>query len=561
MPTVLSHASFGPSGISTKRPAAKSEKSLADHFRPVPVKPHPSHAAALGVQTRTSAAPHLDLEGSPLRLKEPRAADDGAAEYLFPPAVALHVPNPPQPPAPSPEPHAGPSMARVMFHCASDHAALERTMGRAGSGVQPPMLAAGATAVPTESGGVLCSGSGGGGGGGDTAVALATAVLERPKGVEMAPKIGGCGSSVEFSCHGAGMQHGGAGGPAAQRKRSGGAGGQSRPRQRSGSSDDLLSFGDNPFHEPEEEGTLPLDAGILSDGTDEEAEAVAILDGGRAGRRRGRLGCSTGGASLRSRVSAHHLLPAAGASCAAAVRTLPRSPPKVRRSMAGERRTTRLRSTSHQQRGAAERAMTQELRMMEALEREKHDNGGLVQLPDGAPRAIATLWGSMADMLTRFGASAAYSVLVYAPEGDMVCVLSIAEGVLSLLWFMPWLEFRTRAAASASLNALPPKPFKKRGGAYGGYRGGGGGGGGGYGRYDQPAAVERQVRLHKGLPQGTPPLSVTFVQSLGRARTKHDGRRHLVMPLLPHPSQVPFASPSTRPSSPYATSARSSRRC
>ena len=343
-------------------------------------------------------------------------------------------------------------------------------MGRAGSGVQPPMPAAGATAVPTESGGVLCSGSGGGGGGGDTAVALATAVLERPKGVEMAPKIGGCGSSVEFSCHGAGMQHGGAGGPAAQRKRSGGAGGQSRPRQRSGSSDDLLSFGDNPFHEPSEEGTLPLDAGILSDGTDEEAEAVAILDGGGLGGG-GRLGVFDRGSEFE--VESLGASPPPGSRGIFACSSGENSPEIATEGEeeygGGAAHYPFAQYPPHQQRGAAERAMTQELRMMEALEREKHDNGGLVQLPDGAPRAIATLWGSMADMLTRFGASAAYSVLVYAPEGDMVCVLSIAEGVLCFSGsYMARVPHARRRVGLAQRSA--PKPFKKRGGAYGGTR-------------------------------------------------------------------------------------------
>ena len=55
--------------------------------------------------------------------------------------------------------------------------------------------------------------------------------------------------------------------------------------------------------------------------------------------------------------------------------------------------------------------------------------------------------------------------------------------------------------------------------------------------------VEAHFRQRRALPEGTPPLTAAFVQSLGRQRQRHERRRHLVLPLLPPATQVPFASP------------------
>ena len=124
----------------------------------------------------------------------------------------------------------------------------------------------------------------------------------------------------------------------------------------------------------------------------------------------------------------------------------------------------------------------------------------------------------MSDLLTRFGPHAQFSVLVYAPEGDAVCLLGVLGGALHFLWSLPWIEFRMRATATAS------GPAARRGGK-------------------GLMQLEQVERSRRSLPAGTPPLTVGFVQSLGRQRQRHERRRHLVLPLLPPPSQVPFASP------------------
>ena len=192
----------------------------------------------------------------------------------------------------------------------------------------------------------------------------------------------------------------------------------------------------------------------------------------------------------------------------------------------------------------------------------------------GLPQTLVALWGHFTESLSRFGSHASYAVLVYAPEGDSVSVLAVADGTVELLWTLPWVEFRARATVSAALHASEHRELaggyaaaEKRAGG-----GGGGGGGGGYAdngrRAGQRARVgavvaggswangsHRQLlhaasaapkprrSLQQGLPPGTPPLSVAFVQSLGRSRARHERRRHLVSPLVPDPGHVPFASP------------------
>ena len=65
------------------------------------------------------------------------------------------------------------------------------------------------------------------------------------------------------------------------------------------------------------------------------------------------------------------------------------------------------------------------------------------------PQTLLTLWLHMATMLTRFGPHAEFSILVYAPEGDMVLLLGVIDGALRLLWSMRWVEFRARANSTA----------------------------------------------------------------------------------------------------------------
>lgn len=174
------------------------------------------------------------------------------------------------------------------------------------------------------------------------------------------------------------------------------------------------------------------------------------------------------------------------------------------------------------------------------------DGGDGAAHVQGIPSVVAALWEWMGAALTRFGPHASFSLLVYAPEGDVVCLLVVLGGSLNMLWSMPWQEFRRRATATAApprvavraprhSSHAPSQPSASQPSASQPYA-----------SPEQPqqgaslaaASDKAAVRAAKALPEGTPPLTVALVQSFGRLRQRHERRRHLVVPLLPMPSQV-----------------------